>query len=45
MLWSKSGARGKRKARRMGGSGYRVWVRRGLLPISLSKGIELHVSY
>jgi hypothetical protein len=40
-LWSRSGARGKRRVRIMGGSGCRVWVRRGLLPMSLSKGLEM----
>ena len=36
-LWSRSGARGKVRARRLGGSGYEVWARRGLLPMSLSR--------
>jgi hypothetical protein len=40
-LWSRSGAREKTRVRRLGGSGYRVWARRGLLPMSLSKGIML----
>jgi hypothetical protein len=40
-LWSRFGARGKRRVRRLGGSGYRVWARRGLLPMSLSKGMEV----
>jgi hypothetical protein len=40
-LWSRSGARGRRRVRRLGGSGYRVWARRGLLPMSLFKGTVL----
>jgi hypothetical protein len=37
-LWSRSGAREKVRARRMGGSGYRVWAGRGSLPMSLFDG-------
>jgi len=36
-LWSGSGARGRKRVRRLDGSGYKVWARRGLLPMSLSR--------
>ena len=35
--WSRSGARGKARVRRLDGSGYKVWARRGLLPMCLSR--------
>jgi hypothetical protein len=38
-LWSRFGARGRMRVKRLGGSGCRDWARRGLLPMSLSKGI------
>lgn len=40
-LWSRSGARGQARMKKLGGSGYKVWARRGLLPMSLSRNIVL----